>query len=446
MMVDDRQTDGLETPAMPSSAVGVPPAARPTAHQLAWQRLETGLFLHFGVNTFHGREWSDGSLPAASFAPSDLDAAEWVEVARSAGARYVVLTAKHHDGFCLWPTTTTDYSVASSPWRGGRGDVVAEVAQACRDAGLALGLYLSPWDRSHPAYADPAAYSTVYATQLTELCTGYGDLVELWFDGAGSEGYPYDWERIMGVARTHQPRAMVFNLGRPTIRWVGNEDGLATDPVEYVVRQTRTSNYTDDTSSLEEAVYLPPECDVSVRRGWFWHADDEPKTLEHLLAIHYRSVGLGANLLLNVPPDRRGRIDPGDARTVRAFGAELRRRFGSPHPAVLDRPAPGSSTWRAVLSTGTPVTFDHVRLREVLDAGQRITRHTVRLDGRVVAEGGSVGAGRLHVVGARTGTVLEVDVAGADALLAEVTVHHTGILEAPRVPEGYTAPTEVPEG
>ncbi|MCF4121299.1 alpha-L-fucosidase [Antribacter sp. KLBMP9083] len=417
----------------------------PTPGQLAWQRLGIGMFVHFGLNTFHGKEWSDGTLPAESFAPTDLDAREWVDVAVAAGARYLVLTAKHHDGFCLWPTSTTDYSVASSPWRAGRGDVVAEVAEACRAAGIGLGLYLSPWDRSHPAYADPSAYADVYATQLTELCTRYGDLVELWFDGAGSEGYAYDWDRITAVLQAHQPGAMVFNMGAPTIRWVGNEDGLASDPVEYVVRHTQMSNYTIVTSEFAEALYLPPECDVSVRRGWFWRADDEPKTLEHLLAIYYRSVGLGANLLLNVPPDTRGRIDATDAVVVRAFGAEVRRRFGSPREAVLSEPTAAGSRWRAELTGDGPVTFDHVQLREDLVSGQRITGHTVRLDGRTVAQGGTVGVDRIHVVGPLTGTTLEVELVGEGARLASIAVHATGSTHAPQVPEHYVAPTDYPE-
>ena len=171
----------------------------PTEGQLRWQQDGFGVFFHFGVNTFAGKEWSDGTLPASSFDPSDLDVRQWVRVAASIGAGYVILTAKHHDGFCLWPTTTTDYSVASSPWRDGHGDIVAELAAACREAGLGLGLYLSPWDRHAPEYADEARYAEVYARQLTELCTNYGELVELWFDGAGSEGYTYDWPGVTAI-------------------------------------------------------------------------------------------------------------------------------------------------------------------------------------------------------------------------------------------------------
>lgn len=414
---------------------------RPTRAQLAWQRLGLGLMVHFGLNTFHGKEWSDGTLPASSFDPEALDAREWVDLAVELGAKYLVLTAKHHDGFCLWPTATTDYSVASSPWRDGRGDVVAEVAAACADAGVGLGLYLSPWDRHDPRYPDPAAYADVYVQQLTELCTGYGPLVEVWFDGAGSEGYQYDWQRFMQVVHRHQPDAMVFNMGDPTIRWVGNEDGLASDPVEYVVHHTQMSNYTVVTTEFAEALYLPPECDVSVRRGWFWKEQDAPKSLEHLQAIWYRSVGLGANLLLNVPPDTRGRIDPADAAVVRALGASLRADFGQPVTVPLVRTGP--TTWRGDLGAGADL--DHVVLHEQLDGGQRVRRHTVALDGRVVAGAGTVGATRVHLVPRTAARVLEVEVDDPDAALAAAEVHLTGRDRLPEVPAGYVAPTDYPE-
>ncbi|MFE6970640.1 alpha-L-fucosidase [Isoptericola sp. NPDC057653] len=421
----------------------------PSPQQLAWQDLGVGVFFHVGVNTFHGKEWSDGTLDAASFDPTELDAAQWVEVARSAGARYVVVTAKHHDGFCLWPTRTTDYSVASSPWRGGRGDVVGELAEACRAAGLGLGVYLSPWDRHAPEYADPEVYTRLYAEQLRELCTWYGPLVELWFDGAGSEGYAYDWPAIMAVAREHQPDAMVFNMGDPTIRWVGNEDGLASDPVEYVVDHTQMSNYTVVTSEFTEALYLPPECDVSIRRGWFWAPDDEPKSLEHLLAIYYRSVGLGANLLLNLPPDVRGLIPDEDAARVRELGAEVERRFGTPVAAgTPSDPAPAGHDGDVVAWTvrfDGPVELDHLRLREDLREGQRATVHTVRAGGRVLASGGTVGAGRIHLVEPVTVDGLTVELAGDGARLTGVEAFRTGVTSVPEVPAGYLAPTDYPE-
>ncbi|AQX81193.1 alpha-L-fucosidase [Plantibacter flavus] len=425
----------------------------PTEGQLRWQQDGFGVFFHFGVNTFAGKEWSDGTLPASSFDPSDLDVRQWVRVAASIGARYVILTAKHHDGFCLWPTSTTDYSVASSPWRDGHGDIVAELAAACREAGLGLGLYLSPWDRHAPEYADEARYAEVYARQLTELCTNYGELVELWFDGAGSEGYTYDWPGITAIIERLQPQAMVFNIGAPTIRWVGNENGLAEDPVRYVVDHTDFSNYTVVTSRFEEALYLPPECDVSIRRGWFWHPDDEPKSVEHLLAIFYRSVGLGANLLLNLPPDTRGLLPDADVERVTAWAAERDRRFAQPIPGTLT--TDGSTV---TVTFAEQVTIDHLRLHEDLAAGQLVDRHEVRTaDGRTLVGAGSVGVSRVHVFEPVTTDRLTIelvpdvtDEAGhpeetPNPTLLAVTAFHTGTSTVPELPAGYEAPTDAPD-
>ncbi|UEJ83474.1 alpha-L-fucosidase [Brachybacterium halotolerans subsp. kimchii] len=214
-----------EAPQQPVPPLQPSDPLRPTPEQLAWQREGLGVFFHVGVNTFAGLEWSDGTLSPRIFDPTDLDVDEWVRIAHDLGAAYVVLTAKHHDGFCLWPTATTDYSVRASLWRQGRGDLVAEVAAACERWGLGLGLYLSPWDRHAPEYADPARYDALYLAQLRELCAGYGPLHELWFDGAGSAGREYDWEAIGDLVDELQPGAMVFTMGRATIRWVGNEDG-----------------------------------------------------------------------------------------------------------------------------------------------------------------------------------------------------------------------------
>ena len=224
----------------------------PTPEQLTWQRDGFGVFFHFGVNTFAGKEWSDGTLSPQIFDPTDLDADEWVRLARDMGAKYVILTAKHHDGFCLWPTATTDYSVASSPWKNGRGDVVREIADACRKHDMKLGLYLSPWDRHAPEYEDPAAYDALYLAQLRELCTDYGELHELWFDGAGSAGREYAWDAIGALITELQPGGMVFNMGPATIRWVGNEDGLASDPVRYVTTSADLNNYDDGVLTTAE--------------------------------------------------------------------------------------------------------------------------------------------------------------------------------------------------
>ncbi|WP_295012357.1 alpha-L-fucosidase [uncultured Microbacterium sp.] len=411
-------------------------ANRPTPAQLRWQRGGIGVFLHFGLNTFAGVEWSDGTLSPTSFDPRRLDARTWVAAARVAGATHVVLTAKHHDGFCLWPTSTTDYSVASSPWRDGAGDVVRELADACAEAEMGLGLYLSPWDRHEPRYSDAAAYDDFYCAQLTELCTQYGDLVEIWFDGAGSAGRSYDWRKIIEVVRRHQPGAVVFNMGDPDIRWVGNEDGLAADPVEYVVDGTRNDVHTDEVLDFGER-YLPPECDVSLRHGWFWHPDDAPKTLDHLLAIHYRTVGLGANLLLNVPPNRDGLIDDADLTRLQEYSDELGRRFAAPRTAALMAVAPGR--WRA--DFGSEVTLDHLELVEELAGGQRVAAHRIVASGAEIAAGQTIGAGRLHAFPALTLSEVEIELTGPDPVLTSVRGFRTGSESIPVPPsvEEYRA-------
>ncbi|MFE6734933.1 alpha-L-fucosidase [Microbacterium sp. NPDC057650] len=412
-------------------------ALHPSPAQLRWQQAGVGVFFHFGLNTFAGVEWSDGTLQATSFDPTGLDARQWVAAARIAGAKHVVLTAKHHDGFCLWPTATTDYSVASSPWRDGKGDVVRELADACAEAGMGFGLYLSPWDRNAECYPDAAAYDDFYAAQLTELCTGYGDLVEVWFDGAGSAGREYDWKRITGIVREHQPGAVIFNMGDPDIRWVGNEDGLAEDPVLYVSDWTPNDVFTETVLDFEPR-YLPPECDVSLRHGWFWHPFDEPKTLEHLLGIHYRSVGLGANLLLNVPPNRDGLIDDADLAVVEEYAAELARRFGAPVMAALSQAEPG--VWEAQFADA--VEIDHLELTEELDAGQRVSAHRVLADDGPVCAGETIGVRRLHPFGARTVRRLRIEVDGVEPVLTSVTGYRTGAESAPVMPtvEEYRAP------
>ena len=309
--------------------------AKPSPQQLAWQDMELGMFCHFGMNTFCDQEWGDGTDSPKIFNPEQLDARQWARTAKRAGFKYLVLTAKHHDGFCLWPTKTTDYSVKSSPWRDGKGDVVREVADACREEGLQFGLYLSPWDRHEPCYPDKEAYDDFYAEQLTELLTGYGPLVEVWFDGAGSQGREYDWNRIIGLIDKYQPDAMVFNMGRPTIRWVGNEDGVAPYPCWNTATTARESMFTSDMMTWMEGTpsWVPAECDVPIRKlHWFWHPDDEAslRSLEEVLDIYYRSVGHGATLLLNISPDNRGLLPEVDVERVIEFGDEIRRRFGKP--------------------------------------------------------------------------------------------------------------------
>ncbi|KEQ24169.1 alpha-L-fucosidase [Paenibacillus tyrfis] len=371
-----------------------PQLAVPTEQQLRWQDMELGMFCHFGINTFCDQEWGDGSDSPERFRPTALDAVQWVRTAKQAGFRYFILTAKHHDGFCLWPTRTTDYSVKSSPWLDGKGDVVRACAEACRSEGLGFGIYVSPWDRNAASYRDRAAYDDFYAEQLTELLTQYGPLVEVWFDGAGSEGREYDWPRIIALVKRHQPDAMIFNMGAPTIRWVGNEDGVAPYPCWNTAETARVSMFTETAVNWlpETPAWLPAECDVPIRRNhWFWHPDDEARllSLEELMDVYYRSVGHGATLLLNVSPDRRGLLPEADVERVLAFGEEIRRRFGKSLAEVQ------GIEGIAELVLDEPMELDHAVLMEDIRYGEHIREYSLEamLDGRWIelVRGSAVG-------------------------------------------------------
>ena len=400
---------------------------KPTQQQMTWLRAEFGMFAHFGINTFYGKEWSDGTLDPAGFNPAQLDARQWVDTARQAGMRYMILTAKHHDGFCLWPTETTDYSVASSPWKNGKGDIVREFTEACAEMNMPCGLYLSPWDRHEPCYPDTDKYNDFYCRQLTELCTRYGPLFELWFDGAGSEGRIYDWDAFMQIAATHQPNAMIFNMGRPTIRWVGNEDGLASDPNYYVVRQTMVSAFTKESEQINtvEGCYLPPECDVAIRRNWFWQPDDihTLKSKEHLLGIYYRSVGLGSNLLLNVPPDRRGLICDDDRNRLLNMTRELEKRFKAPITTSLRQD--GQSI---IAEFDGIVTFDHLCIKEPLKAGQLIDGFEIHdvCSETLITEGRTIGHKRIMVFPAISTSALRISATTGVPDIRAVTAFLTG--------------------
>ena len=333
----------------------------PSARQKTVQEHSFNTFIHYGINTFTGKEWGDGTAPASLFAPTAQDTDDWVRCAKSAGAAGVILTCKHHDGFCLWQTDTTDYSVRSSPYKDGKGDVVAEVAESCRKFGLKFGIYLSPWDRNSKFYGTDE-YNDFYVRQLTELLTRYGDIFCVWLDGAcGSymDGRPcqrYDFERYYAVVRELQPGACISNCG-PDIRWVGNEAGV-TRPAEWNVVpaaladpykaaaasqsedapfETKLGAEDEDLGSrtvLErcgELIWYPAEADVSIRPGWFFHdrQNRKVKSAEKLLSLWYKTVGGNCMLLLNVPPDRRGRIYEKDAATLRELGERLKSAFAA---------------------------------------------------------------------------------------------------------------------
>lgn len=422
-------------------------AVRPSARQLAWQQREFYGFIHFGMNTMTDREWGLGHEDPALFDPEDVDAGQWVAVAESAGMRGLILTCKHHDGFALWPSVHSSHTVAASPWRGGRGDLVREVADACAAAGLAFGVYLSPWDRTEATYGSGAGYDDFFVAQLTELLTGYGPVFSVWLDGANGEGPDgrtqyYDWERYYEVVRRLQPDAVISVCG-PDVRWCGNEAGYTRVDEWSVVpaslrdaeRIASRSQQADDgefsrlvrsdeddlgsrdaiTAVPDELVWYPAEVNTSIRPGWFHHPaeDDRVRTSSELFEIYRRSVGGNSTFLLNIPPDRHGRIGEPDARVLSALGARIRElaaRDVAPDgswEASSDAIDAGFSLWTPTeddhertirVRWQEPVTIDGVVLAEDITRGQQI-------DGVVItvrpADAEPRELARLHSVGYR---------------------------------------------
>ena len=366
-------------------------AARPlpSARQLAWHAREVGLFVHFGINTFTDREWGDGAEDPARFDPGGLDCRQWTRAAKSAGATRLVLTAKHHDGFCLWPSRHTDHSVRRSPWRGGQGDVVREFSDACRAEGLGAGLYLSPWDRHEPSYGTPA-YNDHYVAQLEELLTAYGPIAEVWFEGANGEGRNgkrqiYDWPRFFGAVRRLQPSAVMFSDAGPDVRWIGNERGVAGDPNWCPVDPTVVS-YPGATgpgvaAELQHgdprgSVWRPGEADVSIRPGWFWHPAEDPnvKSGDELLNLYFLSVGRNAGLLLNVPPTRDGLLHGADLRSLAALGSQRQAVFATDLAAQARVRTAGGVV---ELTWSRPVRFSVAALAEAIEHGQVVESYAL---------------------------------------------------------------------
>ena len=400
----------------------------PTLAQLQWQRDELALFLHFGVNTFTDREWGDGTESPSIFAPAALDARQWARAAKAAGARMMILTAKHHDGFCLWPSATTKHTVAASPFRGGKGDVVREFVDACRAEGLKAGLYCSPWDRNSPVYGDSPRYNDLFCDQLTELLTRYGRIDEVWFDGANGEGpngkkQAYDWPRFWALVRRLQPQAVMFSDAGPDIRWIGNERGVAgdtnwstmnPDAVPYPGADGPQIITALQNGDPDGTVWRPGETDVSIRPGWFYHPaeDARVKTVDELVELYFTSVGRNSKLLLNVPPTRAGLLHETDVERLTGMRRSLTSLFRNDLAANADRrclPAGGgSSVCEIDLGRATPISI--IELSEDITAGQTVSSYRIE-DARVtalgqprlIATGTTIGYRRLIRVPSTTG-------------------------------------------
>lgn len=414
-------------PADATAAEKVEMASRlvPTPQQLEWQRMELTAFLHFGVNTFTGREWGDGTEDPAIFNPTSLDCEQWVRTLKESGFKMAIITAKHHDGFCLWPTKTTRHSVASSSWKGGKGDVVRELRDACKKYGIKFGVYLSPWDRNASCYGDSPAYNQFFIEQLTELLTNYGEVHEVWFDGANGEGpngkkQIYDWDAILKTIRRLQPKAVTAIMG-DDVRWVGNERGIgretewsatALTPGIYprsgeqnkklgIYGKAKDLGGRDIVARATELFWYPSEVDVSIRPGWFYHADQDKqvKSLNHLTDIYFKSVGYNSVLLLNIPPDLRGLINENDVQRLKEFSSYLKKTFARNY--VLK----GNEAWHG--TSGTVRQYDIQKdalvnafmIQEDISKGQRVESFLVEAykDGSWIhmAEGTTVGYKRL---------------------------------------------------
>ena len=434
-------TSSTPAPAAPPEPFG----ATPSEAQVQWHRDELHAFVHFTVTTFTNKEWGYGDEDPAIFNPADFDAKRIVQQLKAGGFTGVILTAKHHDGFCLWPTETTDHDIAASPYKNGKGDIVREFADACETEGMKFGVYLSPWDRHDPRYGAPDYVTDVYRPQLRELLTNYGPIFEVWFDGAnGGDGYYggvnetrnidrttyYDWPTTWAMVRELQPDAVMFSDVGPGCRWVGNEAGIAAET------SWSTITFPDDAApgQVDPALlpvgtrlgeqWIPAECDVSIRPGWFYHAaeDNRVKTPAELMNLYLKSVGRGATFLLNVPPMPSGELHPTDVASLAAFGNHLRQTFainlaagatveasstfgdgygsamlldGNPDTAWV----PGETKGEVILTLNKPTTFNLIRVGEDIRLGQRVGGIAVDVfvDGewRTLCEAESVGHARI---------------------------------------------------
>lgn len=411
--------------ATPEKKIDMAARVVPTEGQYRWQQLELTAFLHFGINTFTGREWGDGTEDPAWFNPVDLDCEQWVRALQAGGFKMVILTAKHHDGFCLWPTKTTKHSVASSGWKDGKGDVVRELREACDKYGMKFGVYLSPWDRNASCYGDSPTYNRMFMEQLRELLGNYGRVDEVWFDGANAEGpngklQIYDWKAFNTVIDSLQPQAVKAIMGND-IRWVGNERGVGRE-TEWSVTPYAADSYENaqeenerlglkptakDLGSREKVVeanrvfWYPSEVDVSIRPGWFYHAEQDArvKSLAHLVDIYFQSVGYNSVLLLNVPPDKRGLLSESDVTRLKEFGDYISATFADNRlqGGEVERKLKVGEMVEYALKSGEVVNVFMVG--EDIRKGQRVEEFVVEgwLDGdwKELARGTTVGYKRL---------------------------------------------------
>ena len=359
----------------------------PTKEQLAWHDKEYYFFMHFGPNTFTDLEWGHGSENPNVFNPTALDCNQWARIAKAAGAKGIVITAKHHDGFSLWPSKYSKHTVRESNWMNGKGDVIKMLSEACKKEGIEMGVYISPWDRNHPQYGTPE-YNDIYINTMKELLTGYGKFFELWWDGANGEGpngkkQVYDFTRFKDAALRYQPQIMIFSDIGPHVRWVGNENGIINstnwnllDTAGFKRGEGAPPNDTLNTGNYNGKHWIGAEADVSIRKGWFYHPEEDNtvKSGATLFNIYLKSVGHGGNLILNVPPNRKGLIDPLDSAALMDFKKIRDKAFAN----NLFRNAKLLYTDNSVeVHLDKPVAFNSIQLKENISLGQKVVKFEI---------------------------------------------------------------------
>lgn len=438
-----------------------PTGAYPTARQLEWMSREKIVFFHFGINTFTDKEWGDGTEDISIFNPEKLDCRQWIETIKKAGFTTAILTAKHHDGFCLWPSKYTEFSIKNTPYKNGEGDIVREFTQACEECGIKAGLYLSPWDRNYPEWGTEA-YNDYYADQLTELMTNYGKIWECWWDGAGSDKANYDWGRWAYIVRNYQPDCAIFGSHKmryADCRWVGNENGIAGDDCWSEIELTgakEESSQKLNNGDMYGSRFIPAEADVSIRPGWFYHEfqDKYVKTSQQLLHLWFNSCAKNAFILLNIPPNRDGLLAEADVKSMVEFGEKLQSIFETNIALTADITsdseysgeyaienilpncdnkfyAAGNETPTIKITFDTPQKINCFSISEVIDYGHRVREYVITVhttDGtRIIKHGQCIGYRRAEIFDTVDAESVEIQILKADAppLLKNLGLYYT---------------------
>jgi alpha-L-fucosidase len=446
----------------------------PSSAQLAWHDMEYYWFIHFGPNTFTDKEWGHGDEAEDIFNPTQLDCRQWARIAKAAGAKGIIITAKHHDGFCLWPSKYSTHTVRESKWRDGKGDVVKELSAACKEYGLKFGVYLSPWDRNHPKYGTPE-YNQVFVNMMTEIFTNYGPIWEFWWDGANGEGpngkkQVYDWELFRNTVKKLSPNTVVFSDVGPQARWVGNEKGIAgktnwntLNVKGFTAGAGAPSTDTLNSGNVYGENWIPAECDVSIRPGWFYHKeeDEKAKTPEFLFDLYLKSVGRGSTFLLNIPPDRRGLVHGNDSAALMGFKNLRKKNFTgnllSKAGVVITNNTSNKTTKKLTdgkqssyeqldQTSGSSITvklktaedINCVQLQEPIQLGQRVKKFRILLKdatGATIKEVAATTIGRKRILSFPSVTVssiqIIIDDAKATPLISELAAYHIeeGLIE-----------------